>query len=121
MQSNPLANEQVYSFFSDTVIVTKRGNIATAVLAASPVSNFKSGDSFVATPFLQSYPELLPKKEAISSGLMYNANADNYIALIDISPAGNLFITYKNTISGRATSLVGNSYSIYGVITWITN
>ena len=122
MQKNPEANEQVYSFYNDKVIVTKNGNIATAVFTGCPISTFKDANNIlIPTTFVDTYPELIPKKAPLSCGLMWKAQADNYVAFIEVTAAGKVAITYKNTISGRANSIASDDYSIYGTISWITN
>ena len=121
MQKNPEVNEQVYSFFGDTVIVTKSGNIATAMFEGCPVTNFKNGNALVATSFVDNYPELRPKKSALACGLLWKVQADNYIATIEILTSGKAAISYKNTISGRTNALTYDDYVVYGTISWITN
>ena len=121
MQGNPLANEQVYSFYSGRAVVTKKGNIAVAQLFGVQCTVFKSGDNFVQVPFVGDYPELLPKQLALNCGLLFKSNSANYICTLELATGGGLAIAYKNSVTERSTAFPYNDYSVYGSLCWMTN
>ena len=115
-----VGDTNVYKFFDDKVVVTKIGNLVTACFYGAESTSFKSGTSFTPTSFLDNYPKLKPTVlSALTMGLLYKDDSNNYPATIEVTTSGKVSISYKNAIGTRTYALSDTSFKIYGTLSWV--